>query len=159
MSTKRETHSEPGIETMTTSTRLNDQIHRKAYDADAVAPLRGVRVLDMSRLVAGNMVTHVLSDFGAEVIKIEDPRRHDDLRNWRVEGIPTFWKVYARNKKSITLNCRAHHANGPQQQHDGRYQMHGDKVQAEAPSGGRRAAKHDVHMNHQLATAQMRTPP
>jgi formyl-CoA transferase len=86
---------------------VNDQLHRKKYAGDAVAPLQGVRVLDMSRLVAGNMVTHVLADFGAEVVKIEDPARHDDLRNWRVEGIPTFWKVYARNKKSITLDCRS----------------------------------------------------
>jgi len=92
---------------MTVSVPLDERIHRKSYDADAVAPLRGVRVLDLSRLVAGNMVTHVLADFGAEVVKIEDTKRHDDLRNWRVEGISTFWKVYARNKKSVTLDYRS----------------------------------------------------
>lgn len=83
---------------------MTDNLHRQDYDRDAVAPLAGIRVVDLSRLVAGNMVTHVLADFGAEVIKIEDPVRGDDLRNWRVEGVSTYWKVYARNKKSLTLD-------------------------------------------------------
>ena len=69
-------------------------------------PLHGVRILDLSRLVAGNMLTHVLADFGAEVIKIERPGVGDDLRNWRVNDISTHWKVYARNKKSLTLDLR-----------------------------------------------------
>ncbi|WP_193171695.1 CaiB/BaiF CoA transferase family protein [Nisaea nitritireducens] len=76
------------------------------YNSDAKLPLDGVRVLDLSRLVAGNMVTHVLADYGAEVIKIERPGFGDDLRNWRTEGVPTHWKVYCRNKKSITLDLR-----------------------------------------------------
>jgi len=40
------------------------------------------------------------------VIKIEDPRKGDPLRDWRVNGISVHWKVYARNKKSVTLNLR-----------------------------------------------------
>ena len=76
------------------------------YKSDAKLPLDGVRVLDLSRLVAGNMVTHVLADYGAEVIKIERPGFGDDLRNWRTEGVATHWKVYCRNKKSITLDLR-----------------------------------------------------
>lgn len=60
----------------------------------------------MSRLVAGNVVSQVLADFGAEVIKLEAPGRGDDLRAWKVGGLPTYWKVYARNKKSITLDFR-----------------------------------------------------
>ena len=63
-----------------------------------------MRVLDLSRLVAGNALTHVLADYGAEVIKVERPGKGDDLRNWRIEGKSIHWKVYARNKKSITLN-------------------------------------------------------
>ncbi|MDA1099018.1 MAG: CoA transferase [Proteobacteria bacterium] len=84
-----------------------DNLHKRDYRPDAPAPLDGVRVLDLSRLVAGNALTHVLADYGAEVIKVERPGHGDDLRNWRVEGISIHWKVYARNKKSITLNPRS----------------------------------------------------
>jgi formyl-CoA transferase len=45
-------------------------------------PAHDVRVLDLSRLVAGNILSHVLADLGAELIKIEKPGRGDDLRNW-----------------------------------------------------------------------------
>jgi formyl-CoA transferase len=76
------------------------------YTPETQGPHHGVRVLDMSRLVAGNVVSHVLADFGAEVIKLEAPGRGDDLRAWKVGGVPTYWKVYARNKKSITLDFR-----------------------------------------------------
>ena len=79
-------------------------IRSRDYQPDAPAPLDGVRVLDLSRLVAGNALTHVLADYGAEVIKVERPGKGDDLRNWRGEGKSIHWKVYARNKKSITLN-------------------------------------------------------
>ena len=64
-------------------------------------------MLDLSRLVAGNMLSLQLADFGAEVIKIEDPRKGDPLRDWRTDNISVHWKVYARNKKSVTLNLRA----------------------------------------------------
>jgi crotonobetainyl-CoA:carnitine CoA-transferase CaiB-like acyl-CoA transferase len=78
----------------------------RAYDADARAPLDGVRVLDLSRLVAGNILSLSLADFGAEVIKIERPGIGDDLRHWKVEGVSVHWKVFARNKKSVALNLR-----------------------------------------------------
>ena len=76
------------------------------YHPEAHGPLDGVRVLDLSRLVAGNIVSHVLADFGADVVKVEAPGRGDDLRAWRVNGVASYWKVYARNKKSITLDYR-----------------------------------------------------
>jgi len=79
---------------------------RMDYRPDAPCPLDGVRVLDLSRLVAGNMLSHVLADHGAEVIKIEDPKTGDALRDWKVGGVSAHWKVYARNKKSVTLNLR-----------------------------------------------------
>src|SRR3954451_6940853 len=82
-------------------------LHRQEYRPDVEGPLAGVRVLDLSRLVAGNMVTHVLADYGADVIKVEDPNRGDDLRHWRVQGVSTFWKVYARNKRSLALDYRS----------------------------------------------------
>src|SRR5262245_32569450 len=72
----------------------------------ASCPLDGITVLDLSRLVAGNMVSLQLADFGAEVIKIEDPDKGDPLRAWRIEGHCLFWKAYARNKLSLTLNLR-----------------------------------------------------
>ncbi|MBL8384228.1 MAG: CoA transferase [Burkholderiales bacterium] len=79
---------------------------RDHYRPDARGPLDGVRVLDLSRLVAGNIVSHVLADFGADVVKVEAPGRGDDLRAWKVNGVSSYWKVYARNKKSITLDYR-----------------------------------------------------
>lgn len=75
------------------------------YQPDAEGPLTGVRVVDMTRLAAGNMVTRMLADFGAEVIKIERPGVGDDLRDFG-EG-HVWWKEYARSKKSFSLNFRS----------------------------------------------------
>lgn len=69
--------------------------------------LHGIRVVDLSRLVAGNLTTHVLADYGADVVKVERPGKGDDLRAWRVAGIETFWKVFARNKRSLELDIHA----------------------------------------------------
>ena len=68
-------------------------------------PLAGIRVLDLSRLMAGNMLTLQLADFGAEVIKIESPQG-DTLRDWKNDGKALWWKVYGRNKKSICLDLK-----------------------------------------------------
>lgn len=69
-------------------------------------PLDNLKVLDLSRLAAGNMVSHMFADFGADVIKIERPGKGDDLRNWKVNGISHWWAVYSRNKRSIALNLQ-----------------------------------------------------
>ena len=82
-------------------------IPRIEFDPDAPVPLSGIRVVDLSRLVAGNMISLQLADQGAEVIKIEDPKVGDPLRAWRTKGLSLHWKVYARNKKSLALNLRA----------------------------------------------------
>ena len=68
-------------------------------------PLSGIRVLDLSRLMAGNMLTLQLADFGAEVIKVESAQG-DTLRDWTNDGKPLWWKVYGRNKKSICLDLK-----------------------------------------------------
>jgi crotonobetainyl-CoA:carnitine CoA-transferase CaiB-like acyl-CoA transferase len=78
----------------------------KAFAPDADGPLKGIRAVDLSRLVAGNMLSLQLADYGAEVIKVEDPERGDPLRDWRVEGVSIHWKVYARNKRSLALALR-----------------------------------------------------
>jgi crotonobetainyl-CoA:carnitine CoA-transferase CaiB-like acyl-CoA transferase len=75
------------------------------FHPDQRCPLDGVRVLDLSRLVAGNMLTLQLADFGAEVIKLE-PATGDPLRAWREDGVAAYWKVYGRNKKSVRLDLR-----------------------------------------------------
>ncbi|ORE92184.1 CaiB/BaiF CoA transferase family protein [Acuticoccus yangtzensis] len=82
-------------------------IHSLPFEPDAPCPLDGVKVLDFSRLVAGNMLSLQLADFGAEVVKVEVPGTGDTLRHWRNNGVDLHWKVYGRNKKSITLNLKA----------------------------------------------------
>jgi crotonobetainyl-CoA:carnitine CoA-transferase CaiB-like acyl-CoA transferase len=73
---------------------------------ETFGPLSDIRIIDLSRLVAGNMVTHVLADMGADVVKVERPLRGDDLRGWRVKDVEVFWKTYSRNKRSIGLDLK-----------------------------------------------------
>ena len=80
-------------------------IPRHQYDPAATGALADVRVVDLSRLVAGNVLTKVLADHGAEVIKIE-PLEGDTLRAWKVGGVETSWKTICRNKFSVALNLR-----------------------------------------------------
>jgi len=80
-------------------------LHRRDYTPGARGPLTGVRVLDLSRLVAGNTLSGALADFGAEVVKVE-PGAGDTLRGWKTKDVATQWKLYARNKKSIALELR-----------------------------------------------------
>ena len=97
-------------------------------------PLVGVKVLDLSTIIAGGTATSMLSDFGAEVVKVEQPRVGDPLRRWGPfypsrrgsdqdgaseeaessgqEEVSVWWKVHSRNKKSITLDLRRHEGQG-----------------------------------------------
>lgn len=81
------------------------RLRQRRYDVNASGPLKGVRVLDLSRLFAGNVLTQSLADFGADVIKVEPPAG-DTLRGWKTEGVSTHWKIYARNKRSLCLDLR-----------------------------------------------------
>jgi crotonobetainyl-CoA:carnitine CoA-transferase CaiB-like acyl-CoA transferase len=75
------------------------------FEPTATGPLDGIRVLDLTRMVAGNMLSLQLADFGADVIKVEPPSG-DPLRDWRDSGNELHWKTYARNKRSIVVNFR-----------------------------------------------------
>ena len=80
-------------------------LKRRDYTGGGRGALDGVRVLDLSRLVAGNTLTGALADFGAEVVKVE-PAAGDTLRAWRTKDVQVNWKLYARNKKSVALELR-----------------------------------------------------
>ncbi|KAL5317475.1 hypothetical protein ACEPPN_014570 [Leptodophora sp. 'Broadleaf-Isolate-01'] len=83
---------------------------------DPHGALHGIKVLDMSRVLAGPFCTQILADYGAEVIKVEQPGQGDDTRYWRVDGeTPTWGKenkmsyyfaAVNRNKRSITLDVK-----------------------------------------------------
>jgi len=84
---------------------MKAQPKKSDYAPQVRGALRGVRVLDLSRLVAGNTLTQLLADFGAEVIKVEPPAG-DTLRAWQTNGVPVTWKLYSRSKKSLCLELR-----------------------------------------------------
>jgi formyl-CoA transferase len=76
--------------------------------ADAL-PLDDIRVVELGQLLAGPFCGQLLGDFGAEVIKVEDPERGDPMRQWgreRPYGKSLWWPVVARNKKSVTADLR-----------------------------------------------------
>jgi formyl-CoA transferase len=68
--------------------------------------LDGLRVIEMGSLIAGPFCGQLLGDMGAEVIKIEPPREGDPMRLWGQGPKPAWWRVIARNKKSVSLDLR-----------------------------------------------------
>jgi crotonobetainyl-CoA:carnitine CoA-transferase CaiB-like acyl-CoA transferase len=71
-------------------------------------PLAGLRILDISTVIAGPFAATMMADLGADVLKVEMPGGGDALRRLapHKEGIPLWWKVTNRNKKGITLDLR-----------------------------------------------------
>ncbi|KAL2867728.1 CaiB/BaiF CoA transferase family protein [Aspergillus lucknowensis] len=80
-------------------------------------PLHGVRILDLTRVLAGPFCTQILADYGADVVKVEHPNGGDDTRLWKEEGEDKLWKpgtkdtsLYFngvnRNKRSISVNMK-----------------------------------------------------
>jgi crotonobetainyl-CoA:carnitine CoA-transferase CaiB-like acyl-CoA transferase len=69
-------------------------------------PLAGIRVLDLSVVVAGPVMARNLGDFGAEVIKVEHPVHGDPARRmgWHHDGVSLWWKTLSRNKLPVTLD-------------------------------------------------------
>jgi crotonobetainyl-CoA:carnitine CoA-transferase CaiB-like acyl-CoA transferase len=74
-----------------------------------VKPLDGIRVVDLSRILAGPYCSMLLSDFGAEIVKIENPNKGDDTRAYGppfLDGESVYFLSINRGKKSLTLNLK-----------------------------------------------------
>jgi crotonobetainyl-CoA:carnitine CoA-transferase CaiB-like acyl-CoA transferase len=74
-----------------------------------VKPLDGVRVIDLTRILAGPYCTQALADAGADVVKVEEPAKGDDTRGWGppfVQGESTYFLSVNRGKRGMTLNLR-----------------------------------------------------
>lgn len=69
-------------------------------------PLEGLRVLDVSTILAGPLCCQILGDFGADVIKVEHPQAGDGLRGHgqQKDGVPLWWKEVSRNKRTLGLD-------------------------------------------------------
>lgn len=77
-------------------------------------PLAGIKVLDLTRVLAGPLCTAILGDLGADVIKIENPKNGDETRGWGppfVNGESAYYLCANRNKRSLTLNFKSEEAN------------------------------------------------
>ncbi len=78
-------------------------------DTTPDGPLAGLRVIEMGTLIAGPFCGQILGDFGAEVIKLEDPKTGDPMRQWGrslPKGLSPWWPVIGRNKKSVGVDLR-----------------------------------------------------
>jgi crotonobetainyl-CoA:carnitine CoA-transferase CaiB-like acyl-CoA transferase len=77
---------------------------------DPAAPLKGITVIDLTRVMTGPYATMMLGDLGADVIKIEQPGKGDDTRLWGppfVQGEASYFLTVNRNKRSIALNLKS----------------------------------------------------
>jgi formyl-CoA transferase len=88
---------------------MNDRFALSTAEVASQGPLAGIRVIEAGSLIAGPFCGQLLGDFGAEVIKVEDPGNGDPMRSWgnpRPQGFSLTWPVIARNKKSVTCDLR-----------------------------------------------------
>ena len=69
-------------------------------------PLHGLRVIDVSTIIAGPLCCQILGDFGADVIKVEHPNAGDSMRGHgaQKDGVPLWWKQISRNKRTVGLS-------------------------------------------------------
>lgn len=75
-------------------------------DTGTPGPLDGLRVIDFSGMISGGYATMTLADFGADVISVEHPEHHDQVRDWTPfeDGTSLWWKSLGRNKRCVTLD-------------------------------------------------------
>jgi crotonobetainyl-CoA:carnitine CoA-transferase CaiB-like acyl-CoA transferase len=83
---------------------VTSELPRRRYSGEQAGPLAGVRVLDLTRLVSGAQLGLVLGDLGADVVKVERPGTGDPFRHTTANGYDAYWRAYARNKRSVTLD-------------------------------------------------------
>src|SRR5690606_12610759 len=78
-------------------------------ESNSVAPLHGVRVLDLSKVLAGPLCTQYMADMGADVIKVEAEGKGDDTRSWPPfhDGDGTVFLSCNRNKRSVGLDLKS----------------------------------------------------
>lgn len=78
---------------------------------DGPRPLEGIRILDLTRVLAGPLGTMILGDLGADVVKVERPGAGDDLRAWgppwTADGVSAYFLAVNRNKRSLALDLKA----------------------------------------------------
>lgn len=89
--------------------RLQTRRRTSHAPTDCVRPLDGVRVLDLTRVLAGPFATMILGDLGAEVIKVEKPGSGDDTRGWGPPFVGTesvYFLSVNRNKKSVAVDMK-----------------------------------------------------
>jgi formyl-CoA transferase len=81
----------------------------RQHDRREYGPLADVRVVELGQLLAGPYCGQLLADYGAEVIKVEDPLKGDPMRQWgreKAHGQSLWWPIVARNKKCVTADLR-----------------------------------------------------
>src|SRR2546428_40373 len=78
-------------------------------DSNMTSALQNIKVVDLTRTLAGPFCTMMLGDMGADVIKIEEPERGDETRSWTPfwHGESTQFLSFNRNKRSLSLNLKA----------------------------------------------------
>ena len=77
---------------------------------EATGPLAGIRVLDLTRVLAGPLCTMTLGDLGADIVKVEQPGHGDDTREWGppfIGPLSAYYLAINRNKRSLTLDLKS----------------------------------------------------
>ena len=95
---------------MKTTHELENFIRQQREDRSKEGPLSNLRVIDLGTVLAAPSAASLLGDYGAEVIKVENPNLPDATRGWGVieeNGIAPFWSVAGRNKFPVSINLKS----------------------------------------------------